>query len=115
MRLALFSSLQAKATTANLGDTPQALSQLARERHIPGKGWTLARASATDTRTLAAALGTQYRALSDGDFQHSSILVLLDADGREVARSGVLGTPAPGLVQAVRATLRRASRTPSSD
>lgn len=83
-------------------DTPQALTQVARERHVPDKRWTLARASLSDTRKLAAALGIQYRALSDGNFQHSSVLVLLDEQGREVARSSVLGTPAPEFVQAVK-------------
>jgi formylglycine-generating enzyme required for sulfatase activity len=87
-------------------DTPQALTQLARERHIPDKRWTLARASLPDTRKLAAALGIQYRALSDGDFQHSTVLVLLDAQGREVARTGTLGTPAPEFLAAVRAAAR---------
>jgi protein SCO1/2 len=88
-------------------DTPQVLSQLARERHIANKPWTLARASLQDTRKLAAALGIQYRALSDGNFQHSSVLVLLDPEGREVARSSVLGTPAPEFTAAVKAILRQ--------
>jgi len=95
-------------------DTPQALSRLAHERHIPYKRWTLARASPSDTRKLAAALGIQYRALSDCGFQHSSILVLLDAQGREVGRSSELGAPAPEFLEAVRATVARASGTQGS-
>jgi protein SCO1 len=83
-------------------DDPAALSRVARERKIARDGWTLARASAADTRKLAAALGIQYRALNDGEFQHSSVLVLLDAQGRVVTRSGVTGKPAPEFVAAVR-------------
>ena len=61
-------------------------------------------------RTLAAALGIRYRAQPDGTFNHTSALILLDRDGRIVARSEVTGLqPDPHFVATVRAHLGDAS------
>jgi formylglycine-generating enzyme required for sulfatase activity len=84
-------------------DSPAALSALARERGITDRRWTLARTSLGDTRKLAAMLGIQYRKLDDGEFNHSSVLVLLDAQGRILARSRKLGMPDPAFLAEVRA------------
>ncbi|MBI2962838.1 MAG: SCO family protein [Deltaproteobacteria bacterium] len=72
-------------------DTPAALEQTAARLGVDRSRWTLARAAETDVRRLAAALGVQYRKLPDGEFNHSTVLALLDRDGRIVARSSVLG------------------------
>ncbi|HVY79820.1 MAG TPA: SCO family protein [Steroidobacteraceae bacterium] len=94
-------------------DTPAALAGLARERHITDKRWTLARTSSAETRKLAAILGIQYRKLDTGDFNHASVLVLLDAQGRVLARSQKLGMPDPAFLMQLRAAERvSASRRP---
>ena len=52
---------------------------------------------------IAGVLGIRYRALADGEFNHTSALVLLDAHGRELARTEKLGgTPDPAFIAAVR-------------
>ena len=57
-------------------------------------------------RTLAALLGVRYRVLADGEFNHTSALILLDAEGRVVARTETLGSkPDPVFLAAVRKTL----------
>lgn len=63
--------------------------------------WTLARSDESTVRKLAAALGIQYRRLSNGEFNHSTTIDLLDKEGRIAARSGKLGAPDPVLVKAV--------------
>jgi len=83
-------------------DTPAELTRLAQERHITDTRWTLARASLSDTRKLAATLGIQYRRLDTGDFDHASVLILLDSRGRVLARSRKLGTPDPAFLASVR-------------
>jgi len=94
-------------------DDPPALKRVADQRRLDVPRWTLARTEATDVRKLAAVLGIQYRALADGEINHSSALVLLDADGRIVARSGKLGEVDPAFVAKVRETLAQApARTP---
>ncbi|MBS0557086.1 MAG: SCO family protein [Proteobacteria bacterium] len=68
-------------------DTPAHLRQVLGQRKLDAATWTLAHADAAGVRQIAAVLDIQYRALPDGDFNHTSVLVLLDAQGRIVARS----------------------------
>jgi len=83
-------------------DTPAALREVAARRHIDDKRWTLGRLSPGDTRKLGAALGIQYRKLDNGDFDHASVLILLDPQGRVLARSGGMGVPDPEFIRAVK-------------
>ncbi len=71
-------------------DTPQALATLAKQHHADLNRWTLARVKSTDVRKLAAVLNIQYRRLPNGEFNHSSVITLLDADGRNVAHTSQL-------------------------
>lgn len=88
-------------------DTPAALQALAKKRHLDTRRWTLARTDADGVRKTAAVLGVRYRRLADGEFNHSSVLVLLDADGRILARSTKMGAnPEPEFLAKVRAALR---------
>jgi protein SCO1/2 len=86
-------------------DSVAVLREYADRRKLPSPRWTLARAEQTDTQQVAALLGLQYRQLPDGDFNHSSELILLDADGRILARTDVIGKLDPVFVQAVRKAL----------
>ena len=91
-------------------DTPGALHALAKARHVDDETWRIARASPSDTRALAAALGIQFRALDNGDFNHSTVLVLLDPQGRIVGRSSKLGVPDPAFIRLVRRTIDEARK-----
>lgn len=82
-------------------DTPAVLKALAGKRRIDTPRWTLARADASDVRRIAVLLGIQYRQLQNHEFSHSSVLVLLDAQGRIVARTEKLGEPDADFVAAV--------------
>lgn len=90
-------------------DTPDKLKTVADQRKLDTPRWTLARTETDQVRKLAAVLDIQYRALGDGEFNHSSVLVLLDAQGRIVARSDKLGAADPDLA----AALKRLVTTPS--
>lgn len=87
-------------------DTPQALAVLAQQRRIDLKRWTLARADADDVRMLAAALNVQYRRLPNGEYNHTSVITLLDKDGRLVQQTTALGRADPEFVTALRMQLR---------
>ncbi|NOK54991.1 SCO family protein [Burkholderia thailandensis] len=67
--------------------------------------WRLAHTDRADTRAVAALLGVQYRKLASGEFNHSSTIVLLDADGRIVAHTNTLGETDPAFVDAMRKQL----------
>jgi protein SCO1/2 len=86
-------------------DDPATLKALATKRRIDTGRWTLARAEPADVRKLAAILGIRYRALDDGEFSHGSVLILLDADGRIVARSDTMGKVDPAFVAAIAAVM----------
>jgi protein SCO1/2 len=86
-------------------DSLDALRHYAAARKLDMRYWTLARPQPKDARPLAALLGLQYRQLPDGDFNHSSELILLDTDGRIAARTSVIGRVDPEFVNAVNKAL----------
>lgn len=84
-------------------DDPAALQQ-AMERHgLDPARWTLLRTAPGDVRAVAAALGVQYRAAPGGQMNHSTILTLLDPNGRPLARHEGLGRDPAPLRDALRA------------
>ncbi len=87
-------------------DTPATLARMARQRHIDDRRWSLASPAADDVRSVAGVLDVRYRQLSDGEFNHTSVLILLDADGRMLARTEKIGSDVdPAFVAKVRAAL----------
>ena len=89
-------------------DDVAALKAKATERGLDAARWTLARTDAGSVRRLAAVLGVRYRELADGEFNHTSALVLLDGQGRVLARTEQRGAkPDPAFVAAVKAATAR--------
>ena len=87
-------------------DTPPALKKVVDQRKLDLARWTLAAPPADDVRSVAAVLGIRYRQLADGEFNHSSMLILVDANGRILARTEKIGSqPDPEFVAAVRKAL----------
>ena len=83
-------------------DTPARLAQVFAERKLDAS-WTLARTDAASVRKLAAVLDIQYRALANGDLNHSSTITLLGGDGRILARTDKLGEVDAEFVEKARA------------
>ena len=84
-------------------DNPAALKKVVDQRKLDLTRWTLAAPPADDVRAVAGVLGIRYRQLADGEFNHSSMLILVDANGRILARTEKIGTqPDPDFVAAVR-------------
>lgn len=84
-------------------DTPAALKHIVDKRRLDTSRWTLASSPPGDVRAVAGVLGIRYRQLADGEFNHTSALVLLDADGRILARTEQVGSrPDPEFLAAVR-------------
>ena len=88
-------------------DTPQRLHEVFAERKLDASSWTLARTDEASVRKLAAVLDIQYRALANRDINHSSALILLDTEGRIVARTDKIGELDPEFVASVRQALRK--------
>lgn len=90
-------------------DTPPVLAALATKRRLDAARWTLANGGEDGVRMFAAVLGVRYRRLANGDFSHTSEWILLDPDGRILARTDALGPkPDPDFLAAVRKALAQA-------
>lgn len=83
-------------------DTPAVLREAADSHHVDER-WKLTSASTDDARALAAALGVTYTKRPEGGFSHNSVLMLLDRDGRTVARVEGATTDTSAIVHALSA------------
>jgi protein SCO1/2 len=80
-------------------DTPTKLRKLASDRNIDLTRWKLLTGSENDLEDIAAALGVKVRALPGGDFNHSSIISLLDKNGSIVSTVDGLNEAMEPIVQ----------------
>lgn len=86
-------------------DTPAALAEVAQRHRAPDE-WLFLRPAEDEVRAIANLLEIRYRFREDGSINHTSVLVLLDAEGRVRARSEVEGiAPDPKLVASIQAVL----------
>lgn len=83
-------------------DTPAALKKIAAQHDVDQTRWRLYRAKPADVRKIAALLNVQYRKLSSGEFNHSTVMVLLDAQGRVIARTEKISGTDRVFLEAVR-------------
>ncbi|MGA8514025.1 MAG: SCO family protein [Burkholderiaceae bacterium] len=82
-------------------DDVSALKKTADQRGGDPARWRLYRTSNADVRKLAGVLGVQYRLLTNGEFNHSTLMILLDSRGVELARTNQIAKPDPRFLQAV--------------
>lgn len=74
--------------------------------------WLVLRAPPVESRQLAVLLGVTYRQLPNGDFDHSNIISVLDADGVLSFQSPRVPADREALVRAVIATARAGAPSP---
>lgn len=91
-------------------DDVKALKAVFDKRELDPARWTLARTDAASVRKIAATLGIQYRLLADGDYNHTTVLILLDVDGRILGRTNKIGGTDPAFVKLVRQAVQAASQ-----
>jgi protein SCO1/2 len=63
-------------------DVPSQLKQFAKEQALDLTHWNLLTAQPDAVRELAAVLGVQYKKNASGEFSHSNIITILDAEGK---------------------------------
>ena len=93
-------------------DTPAALAAFREKRALARERWTLLRGEADDVRELAALLGVNYAEDARGQFAHTNVITVLNADG-EIAfqHAGLKQDPALLLTAIEKAAQLQASRT----
>lgn len=82
-------------------DTPRRLADQADDYDVDPQRWRFLHGEPADIRTLAAMLGVRYRDNSDGSFDHSNVVTLLDGAGRIVERVEGLARPVTPFVEAL--------------
>jgi protein SCO1 len=63
-----------------------ALAEYRRTRELPVATWTLLHGQPDDVLELAALLGVRYKEGADGQFMHSNVITLLNANGEIVVQ-----------------------------
>jgi len=81
-------------------DTVDAFNEYARKQNLDRKRWNFLRGEPADILELAALLGVKYKRLWDGEYSHSNIITLLNAEGEIVAQLEGLGADASDFVRA---------------
>lgn len=82
-------------------DTPEALARVATAHHLDPR-WSLLTGDADAVREISAVLGVKYKRRSNGDYDHSSVIAVLDREGVIVHRVTDLGAPAEAAAAALR-------------
>ncbi len=72
-------------------DTPDQLRRFAEGSRLPPARWTLLHGADDQLLELAAVLGIRYRRISDTDFMHSNVIVVIDERGEVLHRQAGLG------------------------
>ena len=82
-------------------DTPAELAAFREKRQLARERWTLLRGGVDDVRELAALLGVNYTEDSRGQFAHTNLITLLNADGEIVFQHAGLKQDPALLVAAI--------------
>jgi protein SCO1/2 len=70
----------------------------------------MVRSEPDDLRTIAGVLGVRYKQLPDGEFNHTTRIILLDRDGTQVASTQQLGRHDAAFLEAIKASLQSIPR-----
>jgi protein SCO1/2 len=84
-------------------DTPAALKDYRAARGLSDANWTLLRGEPDDVLELAALLGVIYRQDANGDFAHSNVITVLNAEGEIVLQQPGINLPPDRIVAKLRA------------
>jgi len=87
-------------------DTPEKLRETMERHHVDANRWSMVRSEPGDLRTIAGVFGVRYKKLSDGEFNHTTRVVLLDRDGTQVASTEQLGRTDAVFLEAIKKNLQ---------
>lgn len=91
-------------------DTVEALAAFRKKSDLAIERWTLLRGAAADVRELAALLGVNYAQDSRGQFSHTNLITLLNAEGEIVHQHTGLKQDPAALVAAIEKAAKAAKR-----
>lgn len=91
-------------------DSSEALAAFRKKERLPAASWTLLRGEEDDVRELAALLGINYAQDARGQFAHSNLITVLDAEGQVAFQQKGLNLDPVALVAAVTKVAKDARR-----
>jgi protein SCO1 len=87
-------------------DTPEKLRETMERHSVDADRWSMVRPEPGDVRTIAGVFGVRYKQLPDGQFNHTTRIILLDRDGTQIASTEALGRHDPEFLQAIEESLQ---------
>lgn len=88
-------------------DTPAVLAKYREQHHLDAARWTLLQGKEEDVLELAALIGMKFKKDARGQFVHSNLITLLDAEGNIVKQETGFGRSQKEMVEAVESLLNR--------
>ena len=82
-------------------DTPAALRLYRQRQDLDPRRWTLLRGQPDDVQELAALLGVRYKQDARGQFAHSNLITVLDAEGEIVHQLSGMKQDIPSAIKAI--------------
>ena len=86
-------------------DTPEKLQQTMDRHSVDADRWSMVRPEPGDVRAIAGVFGVRYKQLPDGEFNHTTRIILLDRDGIQIASTEALGRHDPAFLQVIEESL----------
>ncbi len=87
-------------------DTPEKLRETLERHSVDSSRWAMVRSQPGDLRTLAGVFGVRYKQLPDGEFNHSTRIVLIDSEGTQVASTEQLSRIDGAFLEAIKSNLQ---------
>lgn len=87
-------------------DTPSNLRETLERHSVDNARWSMVRSDPGDVRTIAGVFGIKYKQLPNGEFNHTTKIILLDRDGTQIASTDLLGRIDAAFLEAIRASLQ---------
>ncbi len=87
-------------------DTPEKLRETIERHSVDATRWSMVRPDPDNLRTIAGVFGVKYKQLPDGEFSHTTRIVLLDREGTQVASTEQLGRHDTAFLEAIRTSLQ---------
>jgi len=87
-------------------DSPEQLLELMERHRVDASRWSMVRPEPGDLRTIAGVFGVRYKQLPDGQFNHTTRIILLDRAGTPLSSTEQLGRHDPAFLQAIEESLR---------
>jgi protein SCO1/2 len=86
-------------------DTPEKLRETLERHSVDTSRWSMTRSQPGDLRTIAGVFGVRYKQLTDGEFNHTTRIILLDRDGTQVTSTEQLGRHDTAFLEAIKSSL----------